>query len=142
MAAPELMLHLEDARTVFHPGDRIAGEAHVVNDSEWTATQFVVELRWSTYGRGDQDTGAGAVQVLAPPGQEVPARSSHRFALTVPPLPWTYHGRALKIGWCVRLYAGGRHITDSETTVDFELRPRPEPAGVDSMAPPDLPPPE
>lgn len=95
---------IELNKPAFKPGETLVGKA------TWeTETQGVVELIWSTVGRGEPESGVVGSATLEGPGE---------FTFTLPLSPWSVAGKLLTVKWSVRLTAG-----ELKTQTDFVLSP-------------------
>lgn len=140
MAEPMLMLQLASGSTQVHPGETLRVLAMVDSPEPWTVRELTLRLLWYTEGKGDRDVGVVQNIPLAEKGQTIAGSFQREEILTPPPMPWSYNGRVLKIGWMVQLEASGRGFRTKVVEMPFELVPRPFDASAE--LPPDLPPPE
>jgi hypothetical protein len=132
MSAPTVRLSLDGSARRFAPGDTVTGSVIVTCPEDWTVATAEVMLFWRTEGKGDQDTGVAGTLELAKPGATAGRALQGTFAFTLPQMPWTYHGRALKIHWVVGAYARprmGKEVADEVAIVAHpQWREMPDPA--------------
>jgi len=103
MADTALKLELLDNRSVFRPGEPIAGiAAWELPDAPG---RVEVHLCWHTEGRGTED--ASVVETVS---FDSPAPVDARpFRFQAPAGPYSYDGRLIAIRWAVELIAAGGH---------------------------------
>lgn len=105
MARCDLTIELDQPREVHHPGDEVAGHVVVQTDGGVRCDGLIVELLWSTHGRGS--TSSGDAESLELFQGEWTGSTSMRypFRFTLPAGPVTYHGHYLNVGWFIRARA-------------------------------------
>jgi len=111
----------------FRPRDTVAGVATIncVNPVEPEYAELM--LFWRTEGRGDEDHEVVAIERLVPTGARLGAgREERRFSFQLPDMPWTHHGRLLKLNWTVGLYVKSPGLDELFVEVPFVLHARPE----------------
>lgn len=92
--SPALQLDSPELQHV--AGTQMHGLIHLLGGMLPDGAQLALGIRWHTEGRGRKDEGVLDVAVPRPLGivaAPVP------FAVRLPPGPWTYHGRLVKILW-------------------------------------------
>lgn len=116
-----LTLELLDDRTVYRPGEPIAGVA------AWNVPdpirQIEVHLCWHTEGRGTEDVSVVETVVFDNPSP-VDAKP---FRLTAPGGPYSYEGRLIAIRWEVELL--GKGVKDM-ARIEVIVSPNGEPFGL------------
>ena len=90
-------------------------------------------LYWRTSGIGDKDENILETIALVPPGGELPSVFARDFMFTLPPMPWSYAGRLIKINWYVGVFIKAGWMKSAEVETLIEVRPasRPPLDGVD-----------
>jgi hypothetical protein len=117
MTAVHIHIELKN-RTAFAPGETVQGSITIhCQQGPWTPTHAEALLFWRTEGRGDQDEGIAAAINLAEGIGEMPTSVTRDFSLPLPPLPWTYHGKALKVHWVLGVYLKGKPEIDHQHEV-------------------------
>ena len=90
-----LQIDLLDGRTVYGPGDVVAGTLTWVLPKATKSLE--VRLSWSTSGRGSQDEEvAASVRFEQPLEQDV-----QPFELVLPMWPWSFSGALVSLMWQV-----------------------------------------
>lgn len=121
-------VRIDDARRAFAPGETVSGSATLSADAAWKCDYAEVALVWHTEGKGDADRQAVAVESLATKGETTSPSLTRPFVFRMPQLPWTYHGRALKIHWTIGVYAKPAGEAEASAEVPIEIHPRHAPA--------------
>lgn len=142
-----LRLELEGGRTEFRPRDSVSGRAIVDGRDTWKVQYAEIAIGWRTEGVGDEDNGLLAKREMAEKGDEIRHRLEERFHFDLPEMPWTYHGRLIKIHWFVGIYAKERGEDEESVEVEITVHPsagaeaeQSVPADyTDPLAPPPLP---
>jgi hypothetical protein len=116
---------LNEGRDKFRPGETVCGTLTVTFTSSWTCDYIDVVAGWRTSGRGDQDHDSEATVRLAQPGEPVPPVFERRFSITLPPMPWTYYGVALKINWTVGAYLRPERGREQSHSIPIIVHPTP-----------------
>ena len=115
----EIQIRTDRDRKEYQPGDTVSGTVTITSESEWRALYAEVVLFWHTEGKGERDDGVVARLELAGKGSMVPRVVELTFSFQLPDMPWTYHGRVLKVHWMLGVYvkpSGG-----SEQSVELPL---------------------
>ena len=102
-----------DARE-FLPGDQLAGELY------WNLAERVerIELRlfWVTSGKGVPET--GVVEALR--FEQLAAQDTRPFSFQLPPFPFSFEGRLMRLTWALEAVCTPGKITARE---EFTLAP-------------------
>jgi hypothetical protein len=100
------LLGFEIDRREYAPGDDLTGWFRLGESDSGIVVppDAVVEARWVTEGKGDEDTGVGAAAEFTARGGSLalPGRRQD-FTLALPYTPWSYDGVIVKLRWEVRL---------------------------------------
>jgi hypothetical protein len=129
MSALTVSLDLAEGRRHYRHGDTI--EARVVLESlqDWEVLYAEVVCFWRTSGRGTQNEGVVGLHRPARKGEMIGIGTVERtYTFALPPIPWTYRGRALKVDWYVGLYVrpAGAEATEVEIPIVVHGDPDPE----------------
>lgn len=125
----ELAIRLDDANAAYAPGASVEGEWTIGAFEQWKADFVHLMVGWRTEGRGDQDQGLAARDEIYGKDHLVPSYDKRRFAIRLPDLPWTYHGRMIKIHWSVILLAKADGEKEIFAEVPIIVHPQPESFG-------------
>jgi hypothetical protein len=118
MSSIVVSLDLKNKTGAFAPGSTVDGSVTIHNaEGSWTASHAELLLFWRTEGRGDTDEGVAAGVNLAEQSTQMPGSFTRDFSLTLPQLPWTYHGKLLKIRWFLGAYMKGKPGGNSEQEI-------------------------
>ncbi|HEX3902273.1 MAG TPA: hypothetical protein VH853_05430 [Polyangia bacterium] len=98
-AALTLELTLEQGRTAFEPGARVAGVA--VWSTPIPPRGMELRLSWAIHGRGGRDYKIADSIALPDPA----AAERRAFFLTLPPAPYSFRGKMLTLVWSLELVA-------------------------------------
>lgn len=115
-------LRVELTADRFHPGDEVSGAFVLAGGPPADADSVELSVLWHTTGKGTEDLGVihyrdwtaadGTLADLPTPGT---------FAVRLPPTPWSYDGRLVKIAWAarvrVRFAAGGERVEEAPFVV-------------------------
>ena len=122
MSSVTVSLALKNKTGVYAPGATVDGSITIHSpEGSWTASHADVLLFWRTEGRGDTDEGIAAGINLAEQNAQMPASFTRDFSLTVPQLPWTYHGKLIKIHWMIGVYLKGKPGVDHEQEIGITI---------------------
>jgi hypothetical protein len=109
-----LQIKLSSDTRDFLPGETLKGELH------WSFPERVqrIELRlfWVTSGRGVPET--GVVEVLR--FEPLAAQDARPFSFQLPPFPFSYEGRLMRLNWALEAICTPGNITARE---EFTLAP-------------------
>lgn len=95
----------------FLPKDRVAGAAHWELDH--TPKWLEVRLVWHTEGKGTNER-----MIVSRERWENPSPHDRRdFTLTLPEMPYTYHGRILSILWSVDVFGPSQRFWRREERI-------------------------
>lgn len=95
----------------FRPKERVAGYAHW--DLERAPAWLEVRLAWHTEGKGTKEVRIVGRERLS----GLTSQDRRDFTLTLPEMPYTYHGRVLSILWSVDLIGPGRRLWRREEPI-------------------------
>jgi len=93
----ELVVELENGRTVYRPGDTISGRVRWRRDDEVRSAE--VRLGWFTQGKGTSDGALAETMTtehLAPQG-------TLPFRFVLPEGPWSFSGALITLAWTIEL---------------------------------------
>lgn len=123
MSEKVLAIEIEKPGRAFQPGETIRGRAKVGAPATWKAEYLELAIFWRTEGRGTEDTASVFQEKLHMESVLIPPDFEHRFSAPLPDMPWTYHGKLIKIHWAVGLYA--KEVRNVEEFVEetFLLHP-------------------
>lgn len=93
---------IELDESAYPPGSTLRGRVALTPLAGDEGRNVELTVLWQTEGKGDTDIGVVHHQILAS-GDPVAARATHSFAVVLPPLPLSYDGHLVKIGWLVRV---------------------------------------
>jgi hypothetical protein len=114
----ELGIDLQGDRRSYAPGQALRGVVRWAFDRPPRSAE--VQLVWRTEGKGNTDARAAVRQPLS--GARYDAQ--HRFEITIPPGPMTYHGTILSILWTVEAVTDN---PDASAKVDIVVSPHDQP---------------
>lgn len=105
----ELVIELENGRTVYRPGDTISGRVRWHRDDDVRSAE--VRLGWFTQGKG---TGDGAL-VEAMTTEHLAAQGTLPFRFILPEGPWSFSGALVTLAWTIELVLEpGHDVAGSE----------------------------
>lgn len=107
-------------------GDVVRGEVVVRVEKETTCKSLMVEVGWSTHGRGNRASEDVFEENLFI-GDWQPGEYRYPFEVTLPHGPYTYHGHYLNIDWYAEARADVPWAFDPKDEVDFEVVPSDDP---------------
>jgi len=119
-----IVLRKPDGR--FEPRERVDGSASW--SLEHAPAWLEVRLAWHTEGKGTKEVVVIGLERL----RGVSAQDQRTFGLTLPEMPYTYHGRIVSILWSVAVFGpGGRfwHREQLLATLPIVVSPTREPIG-------------
>jgi hypothetical protein len=129
MTPRQIEILFDEDRTVFAPGEELAGQFLVVPNDGQALKAVEVSVLWQTEGKGDDDLGVthferieantGAADLLRPIS----------FRTRLPNSPLSYHGQILRIVWCVRVRAFPQRGNEIVAEERFQLGNVPAPIG-------------
>lgn len=108
------------------PGTRLRARVTVKAPEDWRADYLDIVVFWRTEGLGDEDKGIVFKETPFTGGATVPALYEFPLAVEMPPMPWTYRGRTIKIRWFVGVYANPKPGGEIAREMEFLMHPRPE----------------
>lgn len=107
-----LKIELEQGRTVYQPGDIVAGTIRW--QCEKAPKELTLRLLWFTQGKGDEDAGLAEETSFEQPGLS----DQRQFRLTVPSGPYSFSGTLISLTWALELVAQpGDHCERQEIVV-------------------------
>lgn len=89
-------------RESYAPGDTLRGRVQLDPLPGDASQKVELSVVWETEGKGDTDVGVVFYRVLSD-GDPVAGVGEHTFDVLLPPLPLSYAGNLIKIGWRVRI---------------------------------------
>jgi hypothetical protein len=110
---------------IYHPGELFQCEYQIdaIDPGEIQAVE--VSVMWFTEGKGEEDLGVHYFERSRPSDVvDGDLRQLQRLTCTLPPSPLTYHGKIVKIHWCVRIRVIRRRGRDVVADRLFQLLPR------------------
>jgi hypothetical protein len=110
---------------IFHPDENLECEYQIdaVEPSDIQAVE--ASVLWFTEGKGDEDLGVHYFERSRPSDAvDGDLRQLQRLQCRLPPSPLTYHGKIVKIHWCVRVRVFLRHGKDYCADRLFQLSAR------------------
>jgi len=119
-----IVLRSQDGR--FEPRGRVDGSASW--SLEYAPAWLEVRLAWHTEGKGTKEVVVIGFERL----RGVSAQDQRTFGLTLPEMPYTYHGRIVSILWSVAVFGPSRRFWRREqllATVPIVVSPTREPFG-------------
>lgn len=108
------------------PGTRLKARVTIRAREDWRADYLDIVVFWRTEGLGDEDRGVVFKETPFSGGATVPGLYEFPIALEMPPMPWTYRGRTIKIRWFVGVYANPKPGGEIARECEFLMHPRPE----------------
>lgn len=127
LAKCELILHLEDERQAYRPGDVVRGSVEVRCDEEVACDGLKVGLRWKAQSKVPTDrtvTSQNLFQGMWQAGTE----ERYPIALELPAGPFTYQGHHLNVTWELFAEADVPWTFDPAAARDIVLEPDPDAA--------------
>jgi hypothetical protein len=125
VAACDLRIVLDKADRLFTSDDKISGSVEVRVNSDCAPKRFTMTWEWRTHGKGNPTK--GRVREI-----EFPSRAwkrgeqfSHRFSLSAPRRPFTYHGEYLNVDWYLSAQVDLPWASDPKTEEEALVVPRP-----------------
>ena len=121
-----LSIQLEQDKTVFRPGDVVAGTVRWQLEDQ--ARQVELRLLWYTQGKGDEDAGLVETMTFAQPGLS----DQRSFRFTLPSAPYSFSGSLISLTWALELSTRPgdncerREITVSPTCREILLEALPD----------------
>jgi len=92
-------LRLDEARSVFAPGEEVAGSV------SWqlpaAPERVALRLFWRTDGRGTEDLEVALEEVFEAPGE----RDRRSFLFRLPAGPYSFSGKLISLSWGLELVA-------------------------------------
>lgn len=116
-----LSIQTVNGQSAFRPGQEIQGT--IAWALERPAPALVLELRWTTRGKGEADTQVVETLKLESP----PLQGQQEFRFCAPEFPYSFSGRLLSLLWSLELEIPGSGqrarfpITLSPTGQEIEL---------------------
>ena len=107
-------------------GEVVRGEVVVRVEKETTCKSLMIEVGWSTHGRGNRASDDVFEENLFI-GSWQPGEYRYPFEATLPHGPYTYHGHYLNVDWYAEARADVPWAFDPKDEVDFELIPSDDP---------------
>lgn len=124
MADLTIHLTLKNNRHAYEPGETVRGNVAVmVPGGPVDVKSAELLLFWRTSGIGDTDEGVVSTVKLVEPGGQLPSAFSRDFDLVVPPTPWSYSGRLVKINWFLGVYIKQAWRSSDDVEIALEVRP-------------------
>lgn len=126
---PEIEILLEAKQKRLQPGETLRGGWRLNAANAMAVKSADLSVLWFTEGKGDSDEGVIFHQVSIE-NSELDAGRAFPFEVRMPPAPWTYDGRIVKIRWAARVYItpqSGKTFCAEER---FQVRPKTDPAGL------------
>ncbi|QDG54154.1 hypothetical protein FIV42_26450 [Persicimonas caeni] len=125
MSDPTLWIELDDDQRQFEPGDKIVGTVFVRVDQPHPQARVRLCREWRTSGRARPRSG-GRDEILLFEGEWDSAGTyKYPFIFHVPPGPYTFHGRLLRVDW----FLGAQVELDATKAASAEERFDVEAAG-------------
>ncbi len=107
-----LTIVLEQNRTVFRPGDVVAGTARWQLEDQ--AKEAELRLLWYTQGKGDEDASLVDTMTFTQPSLS----DQRSFRLTLPNGPYSFSGSLISLTWALELSTRpGHNCERTEITV-------------------------
>jgi len=122
-AEPTIVIHLDDDRRAYRPGETLAGEYRIESLEAEAVKAIEASVLWHTEGKGDEDM---AVHEFwrrdAEEDLPLDLRRPERFSTVLPNSPLSYDGQIIKVRWCVRVRVFVRRGRDLAEEREFQLR--------------------
>jgi len=124
----DLRVHVAftDGNEHCRPGARLRARVTIKAPEDWRADYLDIVVFWRTEGLGDEDKGIVFKETPLSGGATVSALYEFPIAIEMPPMPWTYRGRTIKIRWFVGVYANPKPGGEIAREFEFLMHPRPE----------------
>lgn len=113
----------KDDDPTYEAGETVCGTVHVEVTEDCTCEGLTLELEWFTHGRGDTATERVHHEPLYEGSWTAGEHYTYPFKLTLPPGPYTYHGKYLNVDWRLRATADSSWSLDSEGKRELVLEP-------------------
>ena len=105
-------------RESYAPGEMLRGRVTVERHASELSRTIELAVLWETEGKGSTDLGVVFYEVLS---DGSPSATTHPFEVQLPPLPLTYEGRLVRIGWRARVRMLASPLTE-DTVIDAPFR--------------------
>ncbi len=122
----EVVLDASHGSRSYVGGEVVRGEVVVRVEKDTTCKSLMVEVGWSTHGRGNRASDDVYEENLFI-GDWRPGEYRYPFEATLPHGPYTYHGHYLNVDWYAEARADVPWAFDPKDEVDFELVPSDDP---------------
>lgn len=129
MSKCDLEIVFDRPERVYRAGEEVAGAVRVVVNQDLECNRLLLEHFWQTHGRGNTATGPKQELVLDQGNWRAGDTFNHRFRLTAPSGPPTYHGHNLNIDHYVRVRVDIPWARDVSVQEDYLLLPGGAPYG-------------
>lgn len=100
-----ISIELEDERRVFEAGEKIAGTVRVRVEQPCADVRLSLDQRWRTDGRPSRYQGHCDDILLFEGAWSGVGVYRYPFIFNVPPGPYTYHGKLLRVDWFLHAQA-------------------------------------
>lgn len=107
------------------PGGRLDGNVSILLPAGTSIASADIVVFWRTEGRGTTDEGIVLTEPLPLAGAPAGGQIEHFFSVQLPQIPWTYHGRLIKIHWFAGIYVKPIHGSEAGKDAGFVLHPDP-----------------
>jgi len=101
----DIQIELDEGSPTYEAGDTIRGAVRTEVNKDCQCNNLILSLEWYTHGRGDTVERRVDQQSLFQGEWTAGGYHFYNFELTVPPGPYTYHGRYLNVDWRLRARA-------------------------------------
>jgi len=122
MIEPRILVHFDGKKTVYEPGEVLAGQVRIEPLPLEDIKAVELSILWYTDGKGDQDLHVRYFRRWSQDGDlPLDLREPLRFQTVLPQTPLSYDGLIVRIRWCVRVRlfrSRGREIVEE---VPFRL---------------------
>jgi hypothetical protein len=104
MTEPRILIHFEGKKTVYEPGEVLAGQVRIEPAPSQDIKAIELSILWYTDGKGDQDLHVRYFRRWSQDG-DLPLELGEplRFQTVLPQTPLSYDGLIIRIRWCVRV---------------------------------------
>ena len=119
-----MMLAIELKQKNVTPGGRLEGNISLILPAGTGIASADLIVFWRTEGRGTTDEAIALSEALPWNGLPAGGQIEHSFSVRVPQIPWTYHGRLIKIHWYVGVYVKPLRGREVGRDVEFVLHPK------------------